>query len=143
MKLFDVNLWVYAFRADSPLHERIRILLLDALERRESFLFCPSVASSFLRLVTNQRIFVQPSGFREAWEFVDWLESRPASRFAEFDSMALGIFKHLCLVEGAVGNAVPDAFLAALAIRYDATLVTADSGMRRWKGADIERLEGA
>lgn len=142
MKLWDVNLWVYAFRVDSPLHERARGLMVEAFERREPFLFCPSVASSFMRLVTNPRIFVEPSDWREAWEFVDWLESHPASRFAEFDGMAFGIFKHLCLVEGAAGNVVPDAFLAALAIRHDATLVTADAGMRRWKGTDLELIAG-
>ena len=142
MRLWDVNLWVYAFRVDSPQHEKSRSALLDAFDRREPFLFCPSVASSFLRLVTNPRIFVQPSDFREAWTFIDWLESHPASRFAEADEMTHGIFKHLCLVEGAAGNAVPDAFLAALAIRHDATLVTADAGMKRWKGVDVELLEG-
>ncbi|MDA8410129.1 MAG: hypothetical protein M0001_07020 [Treponema sp.] len=77
MRLWDVNLWVYAFRADSPLHA---------------------------------------------------------------DEMTHGIFKHLCLTEGASGNAVPDAFLAALAIRHDATFVTADAGMKRWKGLGLELL---
>ena len=138
MRLWDVTLWVYAFRADSPRHEKSRAALLEAFDRREAFLFCPSVASSFLRLVTNPRIFVQPSEYREAWTFIDWLESHPVSRFAEADAMTHGIFKHLCLVEGVSGNAVPDAFLAALAIRHDATLVTADTGMRRWKGVEVE-----
>jgi uncharacterized protein len=138
MRLWDVNLWVYAFRADSPMHGKARALLLKALEAREPFLFCPAVASSFLRLVTNPRIFKSPSEDREAWAFLDYLETHPAAVFAPADAMAFGIFKYLCLVSAARGNDVPDAFLAALAIRYDAALVTADSGMRKWPGLKVE-----
>jgi uncharacterized protein len=137
MRLWDVNLWVYAFRTDSPLHGRVRSILIEALEAREPFLFSPSAASSFLRLVTNPRIFKEPSEWREAWTFIDWLEAHPAATFAPFDAVAFGIFKHLCLVAGARGNEVPDAFFAALAMRHDATLLTADAGMKRWQGVDV------
>jgi toxin-antitoxin system PIN domain toxin len=141
VRLWDVNLWVYAFRADSPLHGRVRPLLVEALEAREPFLFCPSAASFFLRLVTNPRIFMEPSDWREAWAFIDWLEAHPAAVFAEFDAVTFGIFKHLCLVAGAQGNEVPDAFFAALALRYNATLVTAAAGMKKWQGVDVAVLE--
>jgi len=137
MRLWDVNLWVCAFRADSPLHGRVRQILIEALEAREPFLFSPAAASSFLRLVTNPRIFKEPSEWREAWTFIDWLEAHPAATFAPFDAVAFGIFKHLCLVTGASGNEVPDAFFAALAMRHDATLLTADAGMKRWQGVDV------
>lgn len=141
MRLWDVNLWVYAFRADSPMHGKVRALLLKALEAREPFLFCPVVASSFIRLVTNPRILKSPSEDREAWAFLDYLETHPAAVFAPSDAMAFGIFKHLCLVSAARGNGVPDAFLAALAIRYDAVLITADSGMRKWPGLSLEFID--
>ena len=140
MRLWDVTLWVSAFRADSLLHAKTRALLLDAFDRREPFLFCPSLASYFLRLVTNPLICVQASEWREALGFIDWLEKHPASQFVEFDAMAHGIFRHLCLMEGATANSVPDAFLAALAIRHNATLVTADAAMKKWKGTDVEML---
>ena len=130
--LWDVHLWVCAFRADSPLHGRVRPLLVEALEAREPFLFCPSAASSFLRLVTNPRIFLEPS---------DWREAHPAAVFAEFDAVTFGIFKHLCLVAGAQGNEVPDALFAALALRHNATLMTADAGMKKWPGVDVAVLE--
>jgi uncharacterized protein len=138
MLLWDVNLWVYAFRSDCPLHRLGYEKLSASLEERESFLFCPTVASSFLRLVTNPRIFVEPSPLPEAWAFVDYLESHQAAQFAEADAMSFGIFKQLCLVSGAQGNAGPDAFLASLALRHDARLVTADVGMKRFAGLEIE-----
>lgn len=142
MILWDVNLWVYAFREDSPAHAASRAALTAALDGGERFLFIPSVASSFLRLVTNPRIFVRPSEPAEAWSFVDWLEAHPSSVFAEADAMAFGVFKHLCLASGASGNAVPDAFLAALALRHDARLVTLDAGMRRFAGLRVEIVGG-
>jgi toxin-antitoxin system PIN domain toxin len=141
VRLWDVTLWVYAFRADSPLHAHVRPHLIQALDAGEPFLFCPSAASSFLRIVTNPRIFKEPSEWREAWTFIDWLEGHPAAVFAEFDAMAFGIFKHLCLVNGARGNEVPDPFFAALALRHGASLVTADIGMKKWQGVDVAVLE--
>jgi toxin-antitoxin system PIN domain toxin len=138
MRLWDVNIWIYAFRSDSPLHEKARNSIQSALDGRESFLFCPGIASSFLRLVTNPRIFKEPSPIAEAWLFVDALESHPAAIFADMDPMAFGIFKHLCLASGVAGNAIPDAYVAALAIRRDALFVTADRGFARFKGIELE-----
>jgi hypothetical protein len=134
MILWDVNLWVYAFRADSPLHGPAFREIDVGSRTAEPFLFCPHVAASFLRLVTNARIFVEPSSSAEAWQFVDALESRASAVRVDLDAMAWGVFKHVCLVSRSVGNRVTDAFLAALAIRHDATLVTADRDFARFEG---------
>ena len=92
------------------------------------------VAASFLRLVTNPRIFIQPSSLEEAWAFVDTLESRGEAVKAVVDAMTFGIFKHLCLVTKAMGNDIPDALLASLALRHDATLITADRRFGGYEG---------
>jgi toxin-antitoxin system PIN domain toxin len=139
--LWDVNLWVYAFRSDSPLHEPAREEIERGSHAAESFLFSPHVAASFLRLVTNTRIFVQPSDAVEAWDFIDTLESRQRAVRVDVDAMTWGIFKHACLVSRAVGNRVPDALLAALAIRHDATLVTSDRGFTKFEGLAYRNLE--
>jgi uncharacterized protein len=138
MRLWDVDLWVYAFRTDSPLHARSHALLGESLERREGFIFCPAVALSFLRIVTNPRVFIGPSTPADAWSFVSYLESHTASHFADADAMTFGVFRHLCLVAQATGNALPDAYLAAIALRRNAALVTADAGMRRFQGVAVE-----
>ena len=142
MILWDVNLWVYAFRPDSPLHGAAQDEIDRGSRSAESFLFCPHVAASFLRLVTNPRIFAQPSDAVEAWDFIDTLESRQRAVRVDLDAMTWGIFKHACLVSRAVGNRVPDVLLAALAIRHDATLVTADRGFARFEGLTCRYLEG-
>ena len=138
MKLWDVNILVYAFRADSPLHTAAREVLLESIDQHEPFLFSPPVAISFLRLVTNPRIFLNPSGLEESWRFIDLLESHPSALRVESDPMTFGIFKHLSLVSKALGNDIPDAWLAATAIRHDAVLVTADRRFSRWAGLQVE-----
>ena len=142
MKLWDVNLWVYAFRKDSPLHEESRRELKIGYSQEEGFLFSPYVAASFLRIVTNPKIFKVPSSIEEAWEFIDFVESQPLARHKGADDMTYGIFKHICLVHGAAGNVVPDAFLAALAIRYNCEFVTADGEFLRYKGLVCRLLGG-
>ena len=141
MRLWDVNLWVYAFRSDSPLYTKALASMQVSLDRRESFIFSPGIAASFLRLVTNPRIFKVPSPISEAWLFVDALESHPAALHADMDSMAFGIFKHLCLVVDAAGNDIPDAYIAALAIRQDAIFMTADKAFARIKGLELQIIE--
>lgn len=137
MILVDVNLLVYAFRSDSPLHQTSRQLLLQVLSGSEPFLFLPQVAASFLRLVTNPKIFVRPSPLAEAWNFVEALQDNENAVFAEVDAMTLGIFKHMSLIHHAAGNQIPDVLLAALALRHEAELLTADQGFSRFEGVRV------
>jgi toxin-antitoxin system PIN domain toxin len=141
MILWDVNLWVYAFRADSPFQEAAREELEGSSHAGNSFLFSPHVAASFLRLVTNSRIFAHPSPLEEAWNFVDVLEAREHAVKVDVDPMTFGIFKHLSLVSRASGNEIPDALLASMAIRHDATLVTADRRFEHYDGLPLRMLD--
>jgi uncharacterized protein len=141
MTLWDVNLWVYAFRSDSPFHESARDELQGSTRTGDPFLFSPHLAASFLRLVTNSRIFARPSPLHEAWAFVDVLEARENSVKVDLDPMTFGIFKHLSLVSRATGNEIPDALLASIAIRHDATFVTADRRFERYDGLLIRLLD--
>jgi toxin-antitoxin system PIN domain toxin len=141
MILWDVNLWVYAFRQDSPMHSLAYSLLFDSLAARTAFAFSPTIAASFIRIATNPKIFVQPSSLQDAWTFIDYLDAHPASVFVDVDAMAFGIFKHLCLVSDVRGNGIPDALLAAMTIRYDAELWSADRGFSRFQGLRFRLVE--
>ncbi|MCK5156386.1 MAG: PIN domain-containing protein [Spirochaetales bacterium] len=140
MILWDVNLWVYSFRQDSPYHEDSRKILQEGLLGRIQFLFSPQIAASFLRLVTNPKIFREPSPPDEAWAFIEALENLPNASFTEIDEMTFGIFKHLSLIHSAKGNEVPDILLAAMSIRHDAVLATADRGFSRFKELKLQFL---
>jgi len=141
MRLWDVNLWVYAFRSDAPRHHKVRALLEESLARQEPFIFTPHLAASFLHLVTNSRIFNEPSSLEEAWTFIDYLKNHRSSIPLEMDDMGFGVFKHLNLTSSAVGNRIPDVFLAALALRHDAKLVTCDRGFLSYSGLRAELVE--
>ena len=138
MILWDVNLLVYAFRTDSPYHERARKIIERDRIKSERFLISAVIASSFVRIVTNPRIFLKPSDLGEAWRFLEFIEADALSQHATIDAETYALFKHLCLVSGAKGNVVPDAFLAATAVRYGARLVTADRGFSRFPGLNTE-----
>lgn len=142
MILWDVNILVYAFRSDSPFHATARQRVVDALHREEPFLFLNEIALSFLRIVTNPRIFKQPSTLENAWGFLGVLEESPSVQRSRQDDMTFGIFKHLSLVQRATGNSLPDTWLAASAIRHNARLLTADRGFLSIAALEVELIDG-
>lgn len=103
-------------------------------------MFCPTVAASFLSIVTNPRIFSHPAPLQEAWSFLEVLQDHRASVFTEVDAMTYGIFRHITLTGGETANAVPDALLAVLAIRHNAVFVSSDAGFTRYQGLRVELL---
>jgi toxin-antitoxin system PIN domain toxin len=134
MVLPDVNVLVYAHRADSPDHQEYRQWLQDLVNGDAAFGMADLVLSGFLRVVTHPRVFQDPSPLDSALEFVNQIRSRPG-----FVSVAPGdrhwdIFEGLCRTADARGNRVPDAYLAALAIEHGAEWVTTDRDFARFPG---------
>ena len=84
------------------------------------------VVASFLRLVTNSRIFVNPTPLEDAMGFFDALLAMPG-----VDMPSLGpewpTLRQLCLEKGLIANDVPDAWLAAAVIQFGEHLVTFDT----------------
>lgn len=138
MILVDANLLVYAHVADVPLHEPARRWLDERLSGTTRVgLPWPSLLT-FLRLVTNPRIFPRPETIERAWAQVeDWLGvgsawiPQPTDRHAE-------ILKVLLRETGAHGNLVPDAHLAALAIEHGLILCSTDRDFARFTELRIE-----
>ena len=88
-----------------------------------------AVISGFLRLVTNVRIFPNPTVAQKAVDFVDWLlESRSVRLMG--DSSEWVSFRSLMLQRNLAANQVPDAWLAALCISTGEPFVTFDKGFR-------------
>jgi hypothetical protein len=134
MILTDVNVLVYAYRQDSPGHLAYRAWLESVIDSDQAYGLADVVLSGFLRVVTHPRVFSPPSPMAHAMGFVDALR-RPANRVA----IAPGprhwtIFTRLCREDGARGNLVPDAYLAALAIESGSEWVTTDRGYARFRG---------
>lgn len=134
MLLPDVNVCVYAIRADSHHHDAYRTWLSDTLTGGEAVGISELVLSAVVRLVTNHRVFRQPSTAREALESCRALRSAPAAIPLRPGPRHWDIFESLCTDIGAKANAVPDAYHAALAIENGATWVTTDRGFARFGG---------
>jgi uncharacterized protein len=130
----DVNVLVYAARDDMPQHARYRAWLEAALAGPEPVAVATPVIAGFLRVVTNPRIFRQPSTLEDALLFVDALCEAPAAVVPAISQRVAGILTDVCRGAGATADRVPDAFLAAIAIDLDADLITADRGFARFAG---------
>ena len=134
MLLADVNAFIYAHRPESPRASAHRTWLTAALNGDEPFGVSEQVLSSFLRIVTNHRVYVEPTPLPIAMSFCDAVLAAPAAVRVRPGPRHWGIFRTLCAEVGARGNLVPDAFLAALAIEQGATWVTTDRGFARFPG---------
>jgi len=139
MLLPDVNVLVYAHREDSAAHSVARDWLESALNGDELVgLFNPTLAS-FVRIVTNRRIFKTPTPPSVALDFVETLRAAPMARPIDEGVSHWEIFVRLCRETNAAGDDIPDAYLAALAIENDCEFISTDAGFARVSGLKLRR----
>lgn len=134
MLLPDVNVLVYAFRRESPDHERYRDWLHEQINGPADFGLSEPVLAGVLRVVTNPRIFRTPTPTELAVGYVTRLLASPVCRPVRPGERHREIFLDLCRAQGLRGNDVADAYHAALAIESGSEWVTADRGFARFAG---------
>jgi toxin-antitoxin system PIN domain toxin len=134
VRCVDVNVLINAHREEAAHHERYRDWLDDARRGSEPLGLAPIVLSGFLRVVTHPRVFKEPTPLGSALAFVEGLRASPASMIVVPGPRHWAVFTDLCERVHAVGNDVPDAFLAALTIEHGATWISADRGFARFPG---------
>jgi toxin-antitoxin system PIN domain toxin len=134
MILCDVNVLVYAHREDSADHLRLRNFVADLLNGTAAFGVSDLVLSGFLRVVTHPRIFTLPSTSAKALAFASQIRRHPRAAIITPGPAHWDLFLNLCRKTGAVGNAIPDAYFAALAIESNCEWVTTDRGFARFPG---------
>ncbi len=133
MRCVDVNVLVYAHRADLPEHSDYRPLL-ERLANDDEPLGVPDlVLSGFCRVMTNRRMFTEPTTPREAWEAVDALLAAPAVMPLRAGDRHWTLFRQLADDIDARGNDIPDAYVAAYALENNATWLSADRGFARFR----------
>lgn len=133
----DANLYLYARRRESPRHAEYHDWLERRLEGPEPVGISELVLSSFLRIVTNHRVYREPTPPEEALEFCRAILDAPAAVAVRPGPRHWQLFTSLCRTVRARGNLVPDAYLAALAIEQGATFLTLDSGFARFPGLRV------
>ena len=129
----DANVLVAAFRTDHSQHAVAADWLAQTLKTTvdgQLMLLPIGVISSFLRLVTQSKIFPTPTPIARAIDFVDWLLEDPKVQLANAGSEWTDM-RSLVLKKQLSANQIPDAQLAAMSISLSEPFVTFDKGFRQ------------
>ena len=132
MILPDVNLLLYAYDESSPFHARAKAWCEGLMNGPEPVILLPAVVFGFVRIATHPRVFLEPMSVAEAAGHVrSWLARRHV-RLHEM--LAEDVERALRLLEaaGTAGNLTTDAQIAAVALRLDAEVHTADLDFGRF-----------
>jgi toxin-antitoxin system PIN domain toxin len=130
----DVNVLVYAHRAESPDHERYADWVLQLARGTEPFGLSELGCSAFVRIVTNPKIWDEPTTLEDALGFIEQLRRRSNARPLTHGPTSWDIFAALCREAKARGKLVADAYHAALAVEHGCEFVTADGDFARFAG---------
>lgn len=133
MLMPDVNVLVYAHRQDEALHEPYADWFKQVVDGPEPFALSVLVAVGFLRIVTNGRIYKDPTPLPTALAAVEQLAAHPRCRLATPGTTHLADVVRMCRAVGATGKLVADAQHAALAIAEGSTWVTRDGDFGRFE----------
>jgi len=130
----DVNVLIYAFRADSARHFVCKPWLDKIVLGDAQFGLSPLALSAVARISTNSRIFKEPSSLEEVFAFCDnLLAALPAGKPGP---RHWSIFTRICLEAGVDGPRIFDAWFAGLAIEHGCAWITYDRDYARFSELD-------
>jgi toxin-antitoxin system PIN domain toxin len=130
--LLDVNVLIYAHRAELPQHAKSLAFLNGLLDGDDPFAVSSVILASFLRITTHHRAFNPPSPMTQALAFVRVLQDQPACVVLEPGDRHWDILEELCRLPGIRGPLVTDAWIAALAIEHGCEVATSDGDFKRF-----------
>ncbi len=134
MILPDTNLLLYACDERGPFHAKAAAWCERIMTGANPVILLPPVLFGFVRIATHPRIFTDPLSVSEASAHVrSWLARRQVrmhDMLADDVETALGLLESA----GTAGNLTTDAQIAAVALRLDAHVHTADLDFGRFKG---------
>ena len=132
MILPDVNVLIYAFRADSTRHRICKRWLDGIVLGNAQFGLSPLALSAVARIATNPRVFKQPSSIEEVFAFCENLLGQPNCEPVRPGPRHWPIFTRICVEVGITGPRITDAWFAALAIEHGCVWVTYDRDYTRF-----------
>lgn len=130
----DVNVLVNAHNVAMPEYDAYSAWLEEALNGTIPVGIPSLVFSGYLRVITHPRIFPRPFRPEQALEEIAAIRAAPAFVAVEPGPRHWEIFTELCRKADAIGNHVPNAYLAAIAIEHGCEWITADRGFARYPG---------
>jgi toxin-antitoxin system PIN domain toxin len=128
----DVNVLIYAHREDEATHRAYRTWLERLVDGGDPFGLSVLVAVGFVRIVTNRKIFKEPTTLEVALAAIDQLASHPRCRILAPGADHYDRVAELCRRSKATGKLVADAQHAALAMAEGATWITRDGDFARF-----------
>lgn len=132
MILPDANLLLYAYDESSPFHAKAKAWCERIMKGPAPVVMLPGVVFAFVRIATHPRVFNDPLAVAEAALHVrSWL-SRRHVRIHEMLPEDIESTLDLLEAAGTAGNLTSDAQIAAVAIRLDAEVHTADLDFGRF-----------
>ncbi|MEO8616137.1 MAG: TA system VapC family ribonuclease toxin [Luteolibacter sp.] len=134
MILPDANLLLYAYDQSSPFHLKAAVWCEKIMSSSSPVILLPVVVFGFVRISTHPRIFTDPLSVAEASSHVrSWLGRKQVRLH---DMLPEDVETALALLEsaGTAGNLTTDAQIAAVALRLDAEVHTADLDFGRFAG---------
>ena len=132
MILVDANLLIYASATALPQHAAARTWLDGRLNGGEPVGLPWASLLAFVRVVTNPRVFRLASPVAAAWTQVEaWLDV-PSVWIPEPSERHRLVLRELLRDTGIIGQLIPDAHLAALAIEHGLALCSTDGDFARF-----------
>lgn len=98
-----------------------------------------TVWASFLRLVTNRRIFDMPTTAADAFAFIEAVRLQPGYLPTEPGPRHWVLLQRLCEEADVLGDLVPDAVIGAIAVEHAAQVATLDRDFARFAEVDAIR----
>jgi toxin-antitoxin system PIN domain toxin len=143
VRLVDTNVLLYAADTGAEHHRSARTWLEDAVSSLATVLVPWPCVIGFLRNSTNPRFYPRPTSAESSLSFLHAVLTAPVVINGEPDHRHLDRVATLLAATGTGGNLVNDAHLAALALQYDATVVSYDNDFSRFPGVRWERPTAA
>jgi toxin-antitoxin system PIN domain toxin len=132
--LVDANVLVNAVNEASPQHAATVAWLDAELGSGETVGLDWTVLLAFVRLVTHRAIFERPLTVEQALAQVESWLAAPRARLVSPDPSHFARLRELLSEAGTGGNLTNDAHLAAIALEFDAVVVTFDADFARFRG---------
>lgn len=132
MVLLDVNVLVTAMRDDAPRHAAMKEYLERLRRAPEPFGVSELVLSAALRVLTHPRVFVPPTPLDAALSWITALRDTPNLVLVAPGPRHWEIFTELVGETHAIGNLIPDAWHAALALEHGCEWISEDADFGRF-----------
>ena len=130
----DINLLVYAYNAEAPLHPPAKTWWEHLMNAQETVAIPWASSCGFLRLMTHPAVLMSPLRPGDAMSILDSWYSRAHVQVLNPGPRHLAILRQLLSLAGVGGNLTTDAHLAALAIEHQCELHSNDSDFNRFSG---------